>query len=191
MNAKTNAKTVAAAPAAVINNVPAKAGRKPAKAKPSTPVIVVWTFDAQRYGSLGQEMGQAAVQQVAAAGTYWDRCRTLYVEAQNNGAAQEALDALFGPGDKVKGKKAPWYRTYKSLLNSALTLGLTVTDQMGMSALQKAIKGAKEDAADENEEAAAAKDAQLLEMFKKIAQGCLNRGITKKALAEALKGLEA
>lgn len=189
MNAKTNTAKLNAAPAAVITNVAPKAkrGRKPADA----PVIVAWAFDAARYGSLGQEMGQAAVQQVSAAGTYWDRCRTLYVEAQNHGVAQEALDALFGPGDKVKGKKAPWYRTYKSLLNSALTLKLTVTDAMGMSALQKAIKGAKEDAADENDEAREAKAAQLLEMFKKIAQGCLNKGITKAELAKALKELEA
>lgn len=159
--------------------------------KIETVVTPAYEFNAQVFGALGREMAEAAAQQTSAAGNYWDRSRTLYVEAQNNGKAQEALDAMFGPGDKVKGKKAPWYRAYKSQLTSCLKLGITVDNSMGMTAVAKLIKGAKEAAADDSAEASAAKDAQLLDMFKKMAQGCLNRGIDKKQLATILKELEA
>lgn len=151
---------------------------------------VAYVFDASRFGTLGQEMAQAAAQQTQAAGTYWDRARTLYVEAQDNGCAQAAIDALFGPGEKVKGKKAPWFRTYKSILSSSLKHGIVITNAMGMTAVQKLIKGAKESAAENDETAAAAKDQQLLDMFTKMAQGCLNRGITKATLAKIIKDME-
>jgi len=180
---------------AIINNAavnteskPAKRGRS--KAKPSA-VIMAWELDAQRYGALGQEMAQAAAQQTQAAITYWDRCRTLYVEAQAHSKGQEALNALFGPGEKVKGKKAPWFRTYKSILSNALANGVTVTNEMGMTAAQKAVKVAKDEATDNDPEKSEAKTEQLVEMFTKLAQGCLNRGVAKSQLATILKGLEA
>lgn len=187
MNANTNNAKVTGKAAGKANKAQGvkldKVGK--GKVKPDA-----WAFDGAMLGQLGQEMAQAAAQQTQAAGTYWDRCRTHYVAAQDHGKAQEALDALFGPGEKVKGKKAPWYRTYKSLLSTANEIGVTVTNDMGMSALQKAIKLAKEEASENDPETAAAKDAQLLDMFTKMAQGCLNRGISKAKLAAILKGLE-
>lgn len=176
---------------ATLNNNTAPKSRKPRTNKPEPEATPAWELDATRYGALGQEMATSAVQQVAAAGSYWDRCRTLYVEAQNHGKAQEALDCLFGPGEKVKGKKAPWFRTYKSILSNALLHGVTLTDDMGMSAAQQAVKAAKDEATDSDAEASAAKDEQLVGMFTKLAQGCLNRGIAKSKLATILKGLEA
>lgn len=168
--------------------------RKPrGKGKASAVIAAApaWEFDPSRYGALGQEMAIAAKQQVQSAGTFWDRCRTLYVEAQEHGKAQEALDALFGPGEKVKGKKAPWFRTYKSILTNALTNGVTITNEMGMSAAQKSVKAAKDEATDNDEESSQAKTNSLLDMFTKLAQGCLNRGVPKSQLATILKGLEA
>lgn len=141
--------------------------------------------------TFGQEMAQAATQQVSNAGTYWDRCRTMFTEAQRNGKAAEALEAIFKPGENVKGKKAPWYRTYKSILGSAVALGLSVTDDMGMTALQKAIKVAKDEAAEKDPQLRQEKDNNALEMFKRMCVGCLNRGIPKSKLAAILKDAEA
>lgn len=148
-------------------------------------------LNTESLGSFGQEMAQAATQQVSNASTYWDRCRTYFTEAQRNGKAAEALEAIFKPGENVKGKKAPWYRTYKSILGSAVALNLTVTDSMGMTALQKAIKIAKDEAADNDPKLKAEKDANALEMFKRMVVGCLNRGIPKSKLATILKDAEA
>lgn len=181
MNVATNNLT------AVITSAP-KAAPKGRKGKPAADS---WQFDANRYGQLGQEMATAAAAQTQSAVNYWDRCRTLYVEAQAHGAGQEAIAALFGPGEKVKGKKAPWFRTYKSILVNALSHGVTIGNDMGMTAAQKAVKIAKEDGIDNDPVKAEAKTSQLVEMFTKLAQGCLNRGVSKAQLATILKGLEA
>lgn len=155
----------------------------------SKPVAFILNTDA--LATFGQEMAQAAAGQVKNAGTYWDRCRTHFSEAQRNGKAEEAITAMFAAGDNVKGKKAPWYRTYKSILNAAVTLAIKVTDDMGMSALQKAIKAAKDDAAENDPAKKAEKDANALEMFKRMCIGCLNRGIPKAKLAAIVKESEA
>lgn len=165
-----------------------KRGRGKAKEAPAKDN---WALPAQQMEALGVEMAQAAVQQVQAGVTYWDRVRTLFVDAQAHKRPNEAIVALFSAGDKVKGKKAPWYRTYKSLLTSAADLKITVTNDMGMSALQKLIKEAKQERAENDPEQKEAKDAQMLEMFVRLAQGCLNRGISKATLAARLKELEA
>lgn len=144
------------------------------------------TFDANVAGVLGQEMATAAHQQVVGAVSYWDRCRTVFSAAQAQGKGQEAFDAIFGPGEKVKGKKAPWYRTYKSILSNALQHGVTIGQDMGMSAAQAAVKEAKDNAADAGDKA-----AKLVEMFTKMAQGCLNAGVSKAKLDTIIKGLDA
>lgn len=161
----------------------------PAASRASKPVKFVLNTDT--LSTFGQEMAQAATQQVSNAGSYWDRCRTYFTEAQRNGQAEAAITAIFKPGENVKGKKAPWYRTYKSILSSAVTLKLTVTDDMGMSALQKAIKAAKDEAAENDPKLKAEKDNNALEMFKRMCIGCLNRGIPKAKLAAILKDAEA
>lgn len=166
-------------------------GRGRGKAKDAPAIQDNWTLPAQQMEALGVEMAQAAVQQVQAGVTYWDRVRTLFVDAQQHKRPNEAIVALFSAGDKVKGKKAPWYRTYKSLLSSAASLKIQVTNDMGMSALQKLIKEAKAEKAENDPEQKEAKDAQMIEMFVRLAQGCLNRGISKATLAARLKELEA
>lgn len=144
-----------------------------------------WSLDVGRYEALGEEMANAAVSSVKEAGTLWDRARTFFVEAQAHGQGEAAVVALFHPGDNIKGRKAPWYRTYKSLLSSAVKLSINVTNEMGMSALQKEIKAAKDEAQDPE-----AKKAQLIGMFLRLAKGCLEKGITKAQLAKELTKLE-
>jgi hypothetical protein len=151
----------------------------------------VTKLDPERYTGLGAEMAQAAASQTVAVGTLWNRCRTLFTEAQRIGKAGEAVELLFAPGERVKGKKAPWYRTYKSLLTNAVKLNVPVTDDMGMTALQKAIKAAKETAEENDPEAAKAKNAQMLGMFQRMVSGCLARGISKADLARIVKEAEA
>lgn len=155
----------------------------------SKPVAFILNTDA--LATFGQEMAQAAAGQVKNAGTYWDRCRTHFAEAQRNGKAEEAIAAMFAAGDNVKGKKAPWYRTYKSILNAAVKLAIKVTDDMGMTALQKAIKAAKDNAAEHDPAKKAEKDAAALEWFRKWATACLARGIEKAKLAQIVKEAEA
>lgn len=148
-----------------------------------------WAVD-NRFGQLGVELATKAVQAVSEAGTLWDRCRTLYCEAQEHGKQEDAIAAIFGPGEKVKGKKAPWYRTYKSLLTNANKLHVTVTNDMGMTALQKAIKASKAEAEEQDEEQGEAKVAQLKGMFINFAKALLERGVTKAELAKLLKDVE-
>lgn len=148
-------------------------------------------LDAERYTGLGAEMAQAAASQTVAVGTLWNRCRTLFVEAQAVNKGQEAVDLLFAPGERVKGKKAPWYRTYKSLLTNAVKLNVTVTNDMGMTSLQKAIKVAKEANEENDPDAAKAKDEQMIGMFQRMVNGCLARGISKARLATIVKDAEA
>ena len=144
-------------------------------------------FNADELSKLGTQIGTVAAQQASQGGNIWNEVRTRFAAAQRDGKAQEAFDAIFtNGGDKVKGKKAPWYRTYKSLLNSAIVHGVTVTDDMGASALQAAVKEAKSAATSETDEQAAA-----ILMFTRMAQGALNKGVSKAKLASVLKGLEA
>lgn len=150
-----------------------------------------WHLDTDRLAALGHEMATAATQQVRSSGTYWERCRDSFIEAQTHHKEQEALAALFSAGDKVAGKKAPWYRTYKSLLTACAQRDIVVTTEMGMTQVQKLIKEHKAAEIEQDPEAKQAKDEQMVEMFRRLAQGCLNRGIDKKQLAQVLKEVVA
>lgn len=162
------------------------------KATKSAPVKAApFMLQEDQLSAFGIEMATAATQAISSAGNYWDRCRTMFVPAQQNGKGKEALDALFNAGDKVKGKKAPWYRTYKSILNSALTLGIAVTDAMGMSELQKAIKARKDEAAENDPAVREEKIANAKKMFRNMAIGCLKLDVPKSELARILKDCEA
>lgn len=157
-----------------------KADRKPpAKADPR------WKLPTDRLESLGREMAEAAVKSVKDAGTLWDRARTGFVEAQEHGRGAEAVEALFHAGDETKGRKAPWYRTYKSILTSAVKLNIAVSNEMGVTALQTKIKAAKAEQADPE-----VKQAQLRGMFERLAKGCLNAGISRADLAKIIKEIE-
>lgn len=173
---------------------PKPAKRKPAKAQvqPKQPQAAT-IADFTAYGSLGHEAAVAATQQVKAAGNYWDRMRTLYVAAQDVGQAAEAIAALFGAGDKVKGKKAPWYRNYKSCLTRAQERGVTVTNDMGAAALAQALKAqavTNGSDSDGDSDQDATKLEGLLVMFDRMAKGALNAGATKAQLAKRLAALE-
>lgn len=192
MNASANMGTVVESPkarrtgsrgrgAATGSNAKAQTARKPQSRKRDD-----WALDSARYAKLGHEMAEAAVNNVKDAATLWDQARSYYVEAQQHGQAEAAVVALFSAGDEVKGRKAPWYRTYKSILGSAAKLSIAVTNEMGMSALQKEIKAAKDDQQDPE-----AKKAQLIGMFIRLAKGCLNAGVEKRALVKALTEAEA
>jgi hypothetical protein len=98
---------------------------------------------------------------------------------------------MFSPGESVKGRKAPWYRTYKSLLTAAADRGITVGHDTGVSALQKLIKESKDADVESDPEKHEAKEAQLIGMFQRLATGCLNFGIPMKRLAAALKEVES
>jgi vacuolar-type H+-ATPase subunit E/Vma4 len=65
-----------------------------------------------------------------------------------------------------------------------------VADDEGMSAIQARIKEAKQAEIDNDPEMAEEKNRQMLEMFRRQAQGCLNRGIPKAQLAAILKELQ-
>lgn len=149
-----------------------------------------YIFDEEQYVHLGQEMAQEASKQVSNAGSFWERCRDMYVAAQEHGRAEDAIRALFSPGDTLQGRKAPWYRTYKSLLTSCFNLKIKVEGDAGVTNIQQQIKAAKDKIIERDPRARAAKDQQVLEMFKRLAQGCLNRGIAKQSLVAALKDLQ-
>lgn len=165
-------------------------GRPPKKAPEAHAPRSRWHLDVDQLHALGQEMATAATQQVRSSGTYWERCRDQFIEAQTHGVAQQALEALFGAGDAVEGKKAPWYRTYKSLLTTSAQRGIILTADMGMSTVQKLIKEHKAAEIENDPHAKEVKDQQMLEMFRRLAQGCLNRGISKSDLAAVLKELQ-
>lgn len=148
-----------------------------------------WVFNEQEAMSLGQEMAERASSQVKDAGNYWSRCRDIYIAAQDHGRAEQALAALFTPGDNIQGRKAPWYRTYKSILTSALSLKIRVEGEFGVTALQRLIKEAKDAAVESDPKAKQLKDEQMIVMFTRLAQGCINRGIEKQTLVNALRGL--
>lgn len=147
-------------------------------------------FDEQQYVHLGEEMAQEASKQVSNAGSFWERCRDMYVGAQEHGRAEDALRALFSPGDTMQGRKAPWYRTYKSILTSCFNLKIKVAHDHGVTTVQRLIKDARDAIVERDPRARAAKDQQVLVMFTRLAQGCLNRGISKQALVAALKDLQ-
>ncbi len=183
------AKKIAEAVAAVINNAPVTGNkRKPRSPKPAD--APAWALDADRLTKLGTDMVNAAVGQVKEGGTFWDCVRTQYVDAQAHGAGEAALVAIFAPGEKIKGKKAPWYRTYKSLLTNAHNRGIVINNEMGMGTVQAAIKASKEEEVDSDPAKAAEKQANLITMFERLAKGCLSSGVTKAKLAEVLKNIE-
>ena len=149
-----------------------------------------WLFDRQQYEGLGLEMAQAATKQVENAGTYWEKCRSLFVEAQQHNRAHDAVLALFHAGDEVRGRKAPWYRTYKSILTQCADRKIKIDNETGMTQVQKLIKEAKEKEIENDPEAKVAKDEQLLAMLERMVVGCLNRGIDKKRIAEIVKAAQ-
>lgn len=171
--------------ATALHNETPRARKAPARRKADD-----FVMDHAKYQKFGQEMATAATQQVAKADTYWNQCRSLFIEAQSHGRASEAITDLFSPGESIKGRKAPWYRTYKSLLNNCVTYKIKVAEDDGMSAIQARIKDAKQEEIDNDPEKAEEKNQQMLEMFKRQAQGCLNRGIPKAQLAAILKELQ-
>lgn len=147
-------------------------------------------LDHEKYLKFGQEMATAATQQTSTAETYWNTCRSLFIEAQQHKRTGEALVDLFSPGDNIKGRKAPWYRTYKSLLTACHDRKIKVTEEDGVTAIQAKIKEAKQAEIDNDPEKAEEKNQQMVEMFRRQAQGCLNRGIPKTQLAAILKELQ-
>lgn len=174
---------------------PKRRGRPPSKVVPAKRARRTsaemhkddYVFAVQEFEALGQEMAVAATQQISAATTYWDRCRSLYVQAQDHGRAQEAIVALFAPGEAVRGKKAPWYRTYKSILTQCEQRGLHLSNETGMSAAQQLIKEAKQSEVESDPTAKKLKDEQMIGMFQRLAQGCLNRGIKLARLVKVLE----
>lgn len=146
-----------------------------------------YTFNADDATTIGRNVATIATQQKAQAGNNWDVLRTGYVQASKAGKAAEWLEATFtNGGDRVKGAKAAWYRSYKSNLTGAHEYGVEVTDSMGATAVQNAVRDARQDGKSEAE-----RQEQLYQMFLKMAQGALNAGVTKAKLAAGLKGLDA
>lgn len=146
-----------------------------------------YSFSAEEATTIGRNIATIATQQKAQAGNNWDVLRTGYVQASAAGVAQDWLTATFeNGGDKVKGAKAAWYRTYKSILSGAHEHAVELTDSMGSTAAQNAVRDARQDAKPESE-----RQAQLYQMFLKMAQGALNAGVSKAKLAAGLKGLAA
>lgn len=140
-----------------------------------------YVLDVEAIAKRGVEVATAATAVTAATGNAWACLRTIISEAQANGCGKEAFEAFFNAGDKVKGKKAGWWRGYKSAINNALELGITITNDMGYSALLTAIKEAK----------GPTDPAKLLAMVEKMAQGYLNAGGDKAKLLATIKEMEA
>jgi hypothetical protein len=165
----------------VINNEDTIMARKANNA------VQAYIFNADDATTIGRNVATIATQQKAQAGNNWDVLRTHYVAAQDAGKAAEWLEATFtNGGDRVKGAKAAWYRAYKSNLTGAHEYGVTVTDGMGATAVQNAVRDARQEGKSEAE-----RQEQLYQMFLKMAQGALNAGVTKAKLAAGLKGLAA
>lgn len=140
-----------------------------------------YVLDVEAVAKRGVEVATAATAVTAATGNAWACLRTIISEAQANGCGKEAAEAFFAAGDAVKGKKAGWWRGYKSAINNALALGITITNDIGYSALLQAIKEAK----------GPTDPAKLLAMVEKMAQGYLNAGGDKAKLLSVVKALEA
>lgn len=149
--------------------------RKTSSAKnASAPAYVL---DVERVAAKGQEIAAAAASVNTVSTNAWDMVRTLFVEAQDNGAMAEAYAVFFGAGDAVKGKKAGWYRGYKSAINNAMAYKIKLDNSMGYSALLAAIKDAKGGASLE----------KLLEMAAKfVASARDNHGATDAQIRKAL-----
>lgn len=139
-----------------------------------------YVLDVDAVAKRGVEVATAATASTKVSGNAWATLRTIISEAQAAGFGREAFEAFFNAGDKVKGKKAGWWRGYKSAINNALNLGITITNEMGYSALLAAIKDARP--TDPN---------KLLAMVEKMAQGYLNNGGDKAKLMALIKSLEA
>lgn len=111
------------------------------------------TLDTEAALALGKTVGKAATEANVTAGGIWASARTHYVLAQGIGKATEWVEA-FGKGIKsVKGKKAPWARTYLSILTRAAKLGVKVEDGMGANDCQKAVKEAQDALTDPTQKA--------------------------------------
>lgn len=146
-----------------------------------------YVFNADDATTIGRNVATIATQQKAQGSNAWDVLRTGYVQASKAGVAQDWLEATFtNGGDRVKGAKAAWYRSYKSNLMGAHEHGVTITDDMGATAAQNAVRDARQEGKGEAE-----RQEQLYQMFLKMAQGALNAGVSKAKLAAGLKGLAA
>lgn len=135
MNTATNTKTNT------------KTGKGKGKAAPAA------SLDTAAALALGKSVGEEATKANISAGNIWATARTHYVLAQGVKQAKEWVEA-FGKGIKsVKGRKAPWARTYLSILTRAAKLGVNISDEMGMGDAQKAVKAAQDELADPTQKA--------------------------------------
>lgn len=141
---------------------------------------VAFVLNVEEVATLGKEAATLAASSVVQAGNVWNRIRSLYVPAQEAGQSNEFVTALFEAGDKVKGKKAPWYRAYKSILSRAAKDGVTVTSAMSAKQAQDAVR----DAADATE-TAEEKKAKALAFFGRMWASAIANGLTEAELIGA------
>lgn len=137
-------------------------------------------LDTDRIAIIGTQVGTLANGAAKAGDTAFDTVRTHIVDALVGGGyetAGEAHKALFTAAYAVKGAKAQWLRTYKSVFNSAIELRIPFDHSTGLSALQKLIKAAKAPGT--------AEDA--LKMAIGGAKTAFRRGMTEKAILAAIK----
>lgn len=152
---------------------------KAPKAKPQKAQAPAFTLDVQHLSTVGTQVGTLASETAKAGDSAYASVRTAIVEALVGGgheAAAEAHKALFTAAYAVKGAKAQWLRTYKSVFNSAIELKLAFDHSTGLTALQKLIKAAKAPGT--------AEDA--LKMAIGGAKTAFRRGMTEKAILAAI-----
>ncbi len=154
--------------------------------KKASVAALIAAFSIEDSQALGHRIALTAADAHLKNESVWSECRTYLVAAIGAGKGQEYVDAFREGGSKVKGKKAPWYRTYLCIMQGAVQHGVKVTDDMGAKAAQVAVQDAKRDARPVSEA-----QAQALIMFERAAQGCLNQGITMATLAKTLKPLKS
>jgi hypothetical protein len=156
--------------------------RKPNPTKPNPSVVI----DLAAALALGKSVGTAATEANVQSSNVWATCRTHYCLAQSAGKAGEWCDQFVKGVKSVKGRKAPWARTYSSILVRAAKLGVTIENAMGANDAQKAVKAAQDAAADPTEKAKAA-----LEMARRFMIAALEAGVNPRDLAAALKDANA
>lgn len=167
---------------ALAANVGTVTKAKPRKAKPQAQQVQApaFTLDTDHIATIGTQVGTLASETAKAGDTAFSTVRTHIVEALVGGGyetAGEAHKALFAAAYAVKGAKAQWLRTYKSVFNSAIELRIPFDHSTGLSALQKLIKAAKAPGT--------AEDA--LKMAIGGAKTAFRRGMTEKAILAAIK----
>jgi hypothetical protein len=150
-------------------------------AKPAAAAVAA-TIDMEAAKALGKSVGTIATSANVQAGNVWAQSRTHYVLAQSAGKASEWCAAFVAGIKSVKGRKAPWARTYSSILVRAAKLGVIIGDDMGANDAQKAVKAAQDAAADPAEKA-----KQALEMARRFMVAALEAGASVKDMQAALK----